>query len=86
MTRARLWAAHLLVKAASLLTREASPEPAEADDDELPMPAGYPRVQWSERAQAMLRDGARRAPPEKKPEPEAPLAGSLRDRMNRSDL
>lgn len=88
MIRARLLAANLLLKAASFLTKEAPPEEPEAEeeDDDLPMPAGHPVVVRSEKAEEMLLEGYRRFRPERKqPEPEAPLAGSLRDRMNRRD-
>lgn len=91
MTRVRAWAARALVSLASRLIGAplaggVSIEPEEEDDDDLPMPAGHPVVVRSERAEEMILEGARRAPRSKKPEPEAPLAGSLQDRINRRDL
>lgn len=86
MRRARLLLADLLVRAADLLVSEKAPPPPEEEDEEAPMPAGHPVVIRSAKAEQMVIEGARRAPREKKPEPEAPLAGSLQDRMNRGEL
>jgi hypothetical protein len=90
MTRVRAWAARALVSLASRLIGAplaggVSIELEEEDDDDLPMPAGHPVVVRSPRAEEMILEGARRAP-RQKPEPEAPLAGSLQDRINRRDL
>lgn len=87
MFRARVMVARLLLKAAGYLAKEPPPEEEEADEEDLPMPAGHPVVARSERAEEMILEGLRRScPPQKKPEQEAPLAGSLADRMNRRDL
>lgn len=91
MTRARAWVARKLVSFASRLIGAplaggVSVEPEE-DEEDLPMPAGHPVVVRSERANEMLLEGDRRARPNrKKVESDAPLAGSLQDRMNRRDL
>lgn len=90
MIRARLAAVNLLLMAARFLTKgaEPPPEPEEAEEEEdLPMPAGHPVVVRSEKAEEMILEGLCRLPSSaRKPEPEAPLAGSLQDRMNRRDL
>lgn len=88
MLRARLMAASLLLRAARFLSKDApAAEEEEAEEDDLPMPAGHPVVVRSEKAEEMILEGLRRSrPTSKRPEQEAPLAGSLRDRMNRRDL
>lgn len=87
MRRARLMVAGLFLKAARFLAGEAPLEELEVEDeDDLPMPAGHPVVVRSERAEEMILEGLRRSrPTSKQLELDAPLAGSLRDRMNRRD-
>ncbi len=91
MLHARAWLAGKLVALARVVLPEDTDEPETArvdEDADEGLPMGHPFVVKSPEAERMVREGvvfsmarrARRAAPK----PEAPLAGSLRDRLARA--
>lgn len=91
MIRARAWLAGKLVALARVIVPDDVEDDADAprDDEDEGLPMGCPVVVRSAEAERMIREGAALATMQRlarsvEVKPEAPLAGSLRDRVARA--